>query len=210
MDLSTRARLLAKRAIDLGGALIGITATLPLQAGLAGLVRLTMGTPVLFRQERPGLGGRPFSLLKFRTMRHPRDEIIDQRTDDARLTPIGRFMRSFSLDELPTLFNVLKGDMSLVGPRPLLMQYLPRYSAEQRRRHEVKPGITGLAQVRGRNAISWDEKLALDVRYVDRQTFCLDLRILAETVATVLLRHGATPATGVTMPEFMGSKCSDA
>lgn len=191
-----------KRALDASVAAVGLVATAPLQAVVALAVLAKHGRPVLFRQPRPGKDGRVFELVKFRTMLLP----DAQRVSDAdRLTPLGRFLRSTSLDELPTLWNVLKGDMSLVGPRPLLVQYLERYSPEQARRHEVRPGITGLAQVRGRNGLSWDEKLALDVEYVDHRSPALDLRILWETVAVVLLRRGVSAEGHVTMSEFKGS-----
>ena len=191
-----------KRALDASVAAVGLVATAPLQAVVALAVLAKHGRPVLFRQPRPGKDGRVFELVKFRTML-----LTDaQRVADAdRLTPLGRFLRSTSLDELPTLWNVLKGDMSLVGPRPLLVQYLDRYTPEQARRHEVRPGITGLAQVRGRNGLDWDEKLSLDVEYLDHRSFALDLRILWETVAVVLLRRGISAEDHVTMTEFQGS-----
>ncbi|HNM98645.1 MAG TPA: sugar transferase, partial [Marmoricola sp.] len=167
------------------------------------LVRLNLGSPVLFRQERPGKDEQVFMLMKFRTMRDvdPSSGLV---TDADRLTPFGCFLRSTSLDELPTLFNVLKGEMSLVGPRPLLVRYLPRYSPQQRRRHEVRPGVTGLAQVRGRNALSWDQKFEFDVTYVDSRSLVLDLRILFLTIGKVLFRQGINQGDGVTMDEFMG------
>lgn len=178
--------------------------TLPLAAITALLVRLRMGRPVLFRQVRPGRYGTPFELVKFRTMRHldPAQQLL---TDEQRLTPLGRALRATSFDELPTLWNVLRGDMSLVGPRPLLMAYLDRYTPDQARRHEVKPGITGWAQVNGRNAVSWEEKLAMDVWYVDHRSIGLDARILALTVLTVLRRDGISADAHATMPEFLGS-----
>lgn len=195
-----------KRALDASVAAVGLVATAPLQAVVALAVLAKHGRPVLFRQPRPGKGGRVFELVKFRTMLLP----DAQRVSDAdRLTPLGRFLRSTSLDELPTLWNVLKGDMSLVGPRPLLVQYLERYSPEQARRHEVRPGVTGLAQVRGRNGLDWDEKLALDVEYVDHRSFALDLRILWETVAVVLLRRGISADGHVTMAEFQGQAMAE-
>jgi lipopolysaccharide/colanic/teichoic acid biosynthesis glycosyltransferase len=171
---------------------------LPLLGMTALAVRVGMGAPVLFRQIRPGLAGRPFTLLKFRTMR------LGPGTDAERLTPLGRRLRRASLDELPELFNVLRGEMSLVGPRPLLPEYLPRYTPEQARRHEVRPGITGWAQVRGRNAIPWDEKLRLDVWYVDHRSTALDLRILALTAWQVLRCRGVNATGHATMPEFGG------
>ena len=163
-----------------------------------------MGPPVLFRQMRPGLHGRSFSLLKFRTMNDERDEKGELLPDEKRLTGLGRFLRSTSLDELPELFNVLKGEMSLVGPRPLLMQYLDRYTPEQARRHYVKPGITGWAQVNGRNAIAWEEKFKLDVWYVDNVSFWLDVKILAVTVWKILKREGIIQPGRATVEEFMG------
>jgi len=191
-----------KRALDASVAAVGLVATAPLQAVVALAVLAKHGRPVLFRQPRPGKDGRVFELVKFRTMLLP----DARRVSDAdRLTPLGRFLRSTSLDELPTLWNVLKGDMSLVGPRPLLVQYLERYSPEQARRHEVRPGITGLAQVRGRNNLDWDDKFALDVEYVDHRSLGLDLRILWETVAVVLLRRGISADGHVTMSEFRGA-----
>ena len=189
----------AKRLFDLTLAAPGLVLLSPLLLCTALAVRLALGPGVLFRQARPGLHGKPFTLLKFRTMR-PGPE-----ADAKRLTPFGRFLRSTSLDELPELWNVLKGDMSLVGPRPLLLHYLPRYSAEQARRHEVAPGITGWAQINGRNALSWDERLALDVWYVDNRSLTLDLRILARTITLVLKRQGIHANGQATMDEFQGS-----
>jgi len=200
----------AKRSLDVAGTLLGLLVLAPLLLGVALAVRATMGSPVLFRQERPGLRGRPFRLLKFRTMRHPRPGEEGPDSDATRLTRLGRFLRATSIDELPTLLNVLRGDMSLVGPRPLLMRYLPRYSPRQYRRHEAKPGITGWAQVNGRNAISWEEKFELDVWYVDHRSFSLDLRILARTFLKVFMREGISREGHATMPEFMGSGPKDA
>jgi lipopolysaccharide/colanic/teichoic acid biosynthesis glycosyltransferase len=177
----------------------------PLLLIIAILVRVKLGGPVLFRQVRPGFGGRPFTLLKFRTMRDLRNRGGILLPDEARLSSFGRFLRRMSLDELPELFNVLKGDMSLVGPRPLLMQYMDRYTSEQARRHEVEPGITGWAQVNGRNAITWEEKFALDFWYVDNQSLLLDLKILAMTAWKVLKREGISAQGEATMPEFMGT-----
>lgn len=168
-------------------------------------IQRKLGSPVFFRQMRPGLEGRPFQMLKFRTMTDERDAAGQLLGDDKRLTAFGRFLRSTSLDELPELWNVLKGDMSLVGPRPLLMEYLPLYSPEQARRHEARPGITGWAQVNGRNALSWEEKFALDVWYVDNRTFWLDIRILWLTVKKVLVREGISAAGEATMSKFTGS-----
>lgn len=197
-----RAYDVTKRILDAGVAGVGLVVTAPLQAAVALAVLKEHGRPVLFRQPRPGKDGRVFELVKFRTMLLP----DAQRVSDAdRLTSLGALLRATSLDELPTLWNVLKGDMSLVGPRPLLVQYLERYSPEQARRHEVRPGITGLAQVRGRNNLDWDDKFALDVEYVDNRSLGLDLRILWETVAVVLLRRGISADGHVTMTEFRGA-----
>ena len=170
------------------------------------LLRRKLGSPVLFRQVRPGLKGRPFTMFKFRTMTDERGSDGALLPDEQRLTPFGRFMRASSLDELPELWNVLKGEMSLVGPRPLLMEYLPLYTPEQSRRHEVRPGITGWAQVNGRNAISWADKFALDVWYVDHRNLWLDVRILWRTVRKVLLRDGISAEGQATMSKFEGSK----
>ena len=178
----------------------------PLFVVLALLIRRSMGSPVLFRQIRPGLDGRPFEMVKYRTMRDAAGADGKPLPDGERLTSLGRFLRSTSLDELPELWNVLKGDMSLVGPRPLLMEYLPRYSAEQARRHEVRPGLTGLAQVSGRNALSWDEKFALDVWYVDNRSLLLDLRIVLLTLLKVVRKDGISAAGEATMPVFQGSQ----
>ena len=191
----------AKRVLDVAVAGPMLVVTAPVQAAIAVAVRL--GRPVLFRQRRPGLHGEPFTILKFRTMR-PVDVGAGRVDDASRMTPLGRFLRAASLDELPTLLNVLRGDMSLVGPRPLLMAYLPRYSPAQARRHDVRPGLTGLAQVSGRNAVGWDERLALDVEYVDTRTMRLDLAILLRTVRTVLRRDGIAAEGEATMPEFLG------
>jgi lipopolysaccharide/colanic/teichoic acid biosynthesis glycosyltransferase len=169
-------------------------------------VRLRLGAPVFFRQQRPGLHGRPFTILKFRTMRDAVDAGGSPLPDAERLTRLGKFLRSTSLDELPELLNVLGGDMSLVGPRPLLMQYLERYTPEQARRHEVRPGITGWAQVNGRNAITWERKFELDVWYVDHRSFLLDLRILARTLAGVVRREGITQPGSATAEEFRGDE----
>jgi sugar transferase EpsL len=193
-----------KRCLDLAFAVPALILLSPLLAGLAVIVRLRVGAPVLFRQRRPGLGGRPFTLLKFRTMTGDADRQGRPLPDEQRLTPLGRGLRSASLDELPELLNVLRGEMSLVGPRPLLMQYLDRYTPEQRRRHAVKPGITGWAQVNGRNAITWEQKFALDLWYVDHRSLGLDLRILALTARKVLTRQGISQPGQVTMEEFMG------
>jgi len=177
----------------------------PLLAVVAFFVKTRFGTSVFFRQLRPGLKGRPFWLLKYRTMTDARDASDALLPDSERLTVLGRFLRATSLDELPELFNVLKGDMSLVGPRPLLMQYLDRYTPEQARRHEVRPGITGWAQVNGRNAISWEEKFRLDVWYVDHQSLWLDIRIIAMTIGKILKREGISHPGQATMEEFTGA-----
>lgn len=193
-----------KRALDvlLGG--LALVVSLPFQAVIAALVRRRLGSPVLFRQERPGKDEKVFTLVKFRTMVDP-DPAAGLVTDEQRLTPFGALLRSTSLDELPTLWNVVKGDMSLVGPRPLLVRYLPRYTPEQRRRHEVRPGVTGLTQISGRNSIGWEAKFAKDVEYVDGRSLALDVRILLGTVLGVLRREGISDASGPTMTEFMGS-----
>ena len=177
----------------------------PLLLFIALAVRLSLGAPVIFRQTRPGLNGRPFTLLKFRTMRNAADRDGRQLPDAVRLTPLGRVLRAASLDELPGLVNVVRGDMSLVGPRPLLMEYLPLYSAEQQRRHAVRPGITGWAQVNGRNALSWPEKFALDVYYVDHVSLWLDVRILLRTLWHVLRREGISQDGHATMETFRGN-----
>jgi lipopolysaccharide/colanic/teichoic acid biosynthesis glycosyltransferase len=194
-----------KPLLDRTAAAAGLVVLSPVLGAVALLVRTKLGGPVLFRQTRPGLGGEPFEMVKFRTMTDARGPDGALLPDAQRLTPLGRFLRGSSLDELPELWNVLKGDMSLVGPRPLLMRYLDRYTPEQTRRHEVRPGITGLAQVYGRNAIGWDEKLAYDVSYVDRISLSLDLRILLRTVFQVVRRDGISAESHATMPEFTGS-----
>lgn len=194
-----------KRLLDLvvaAGALIMLS---PILLILYVLVRINLGKPVLFRQMRPGLHGKPFELLKFRSMRDAVDKSGNMLADSERLTPFGRKLRASSLDELPSLVNIIRGDLSLVGPRPLLMEYLPLYNNWQRRRHEVRPGLTGLAQVNGRNAISWDEKFILDVWYVDNRSLLLDLKILAQTLVKVLRRDGITASGEATMPPFSGS-----
>jgi sugar transferase EpsL len=195
-----------KRTIDLVGATAGSLLLAPVLGVLAVLVRLRLGSPVLFRQQRPGLHGRPFELLKFRTMTDARDVDGNLLPDEQRLTGFGKALRSTSLDELPELWNVLRGDMSLVGPRPLLMEYLPRYSPRQARRHEVRPGVTGWAQVNGRNAPDWEERLEMDVWYVENRTFLLDLRILFRTVLAVLRREGINREGHATAPKFGGSE----
>lgn len=193
-----------KRSFDIVVSLSALLALSPVLLAIAVMVRARMGSPVLFRQMRPGLHSRPFRLCKFRTMLDAVDRNGKPLPDGDRLTPLGRMLRSTSLDELPQLWNVLTGDLSLVGPRPLLMSYLDRYSSNEARRHEVRPGITGLAQVEGRNALSWDEKFRLDVWYVDHRSFAMDLNILARTALIVLRRSGVNSADAATMPEFMG------
>ena len=193
-----------KRALDLLLVLATLPVWLPLLAVVAVLVRMTLGAPVLFAQQRPGREERPFRLVKFRTMTDERDSSGTLLPDAERLTRFGRKLRSTSLDELPELWNVLRGEMSLVGPRPLLTRYLSRYSERHRRRHEVRPGITGLAQVSGRNAITWSDKLDLDVEYVERCSPGLDIRILVRTLWSVVRREGITAEGVATMPEFTG------
>jgi lipopolysaccharide/colanic/teichoic acid biosynthesis glycosyltransferase len=195
-----------KRFIDVGVAATALVVLSPALIAIAVAVRLFLGSPVLFRQQRPGLRGEPFELVKFRTMRDARDRQGRPLSDAERLTRFGRLLRASSLDELPELWNVLKGEMSLVGPRPLLMEYLPLYSAEQARRHEVKPGITGWAQVNGRNALSWDEKFALDLWYVEHRSLMLDLRILLLTLWRVVRPQGVTQAGHATAEPFRGNR----
>ena len=195
-----------KRLLDFIAALLGLIAlALPLLLLMA-LIRRKLGSPVFFTQVRPGMHGKPFKMVKFRSMISERSTDGELLPDAVRLTPFGRFLRSTSLDELPELWNVLKGDMSLVGPRPLLMEYLPLYSPEQARRHEVRPGITGWAQVNGRNAIAWEDKFKLDVWYVDHCSLWLDIKILWLTVKKVLVREGISAAGEATMGKFTGSK----
>ena len=195
-----------KRILDFFVALFLLMALWPLFLALAVLVHWRLGSPVLFRQQRPGLHGRPFSINKFRTMSEVRDAKGRLLDDADRLTELGRFMRRFSLDELPQLFNVLRGELSLVGPRPLLMEYLPLYSPEQARRHDVRPGITGWAQVNGRNAINWEDRFRLDVWYVDHQSLWLDMKILWLTVLKVLRSEGISQKGHATMEKFRGSE----
>jgi len=197
---------MTKRLLDLTSTVLGLLLIWPLLLSLALTVRLKLGSPVLFCQQRPGLRGKPFMIYKFRTMTDERDTDGNLLPDVQRLTGFGRFLRSSSLDELPELLNVLKGDMSLVGPRPLLLEYLPLYTSEQARRHEMRPGITGWAQVNGRNAISWKEKFTLDVWYVDNQSFWLDLKILWFTFYRVFKRQGISQEGHTTMEKFTGSK----
>jgi lipopolysaccharide/colanic/teichoic acid biosynthesis glycosyltransferase len=198
-------RTWCKRPLDLAGAVLGLVLLLPLLAIVGCAVRIAIGSPVLFRQWRAGLRGAPFRLVKFRTMTDARDGAGQPLPDGERLTPIGRLLRAASLDELPGLWNVLTGDMSLVGPRPLLLEYLDRYTPAQARRHEVRPGITGLAQVSGRNALGWEEKFALDVRYVDECSLRLDVLILARTAGAVLRARGISRSGHATSPGFTGS-----
>jgi len=195
-----------KRTLDIIVALTGLVFLSPLLAILALCIRFTMGSPILFRQRRPGLGGAPFTLVKFRTMRAAFGPDGQPLPDAQRLTRLGRFLRASSLDELPQLGNVLKGELSLVGPRPLLVEYLPLYTPDQARRHEVPPGITGWAQVHGRNAISWEQKFAFDVWYVDHWSLGLDLKILLMTAKKVICREGVSAAGEATTTPFEGSR----
>jgi sugar transferase EpsL len=195
-----------KRILDLALTVPALIVLSPLLALIALLVRVLHGSPVLFRQQRPGLHGKPFTMYKFRTMTDARDAEGNLLSDAERLTRFGRFLRSTSLDELPELFNVVKGEMSLVGPRPLLMEYLDRYTPEQMRRHEVCPGVTGWAQVNGRNALSWEQKFALDVWYIDHVSLWLDIRIIALTVWKILRREGISQQGQATMEEFVGQR----
>jgi lipopolysaccharide/colanic/teichoic acid biosynthesis glycosyltransferase len=199
-----------KRLFDITAIVLAASLALPLIAILACVVRRKLGQPVLFRQTRPGLDGRSFDLVKFRSMTDARDGDGNLLEDAERLTPFGRWLRASSLDELPELWNVLRGEMSLVGPRPLLVEYLPLYTPEQARRHDVRPGLTGWTQVSGRNALDWEEKFKLDVWYVDNQSLWLDIRILASTVVQVLKRDGISAAGHDTAPKFTGSTTPDA
>jgi sugar transferase EpsL len=201
-------RIFPKRAFDLVLTIFLLILLSPILAFIVILVRLRLGSPVLFRQRRPGLNGQPFTIYKFRTMNDARDAQGNLLPDAYRLTHLGRFFRKTSLDELPELINVLKGEMSLVGPRPLLMQYLNRYTPQQARRHEVKPGMTGWAQVNGRNAITWEEKFKLDVWYVDHRTLWLDLRIIGLTILKILKREGINQPGRATMEEFRGTQAT--
>ncbi|NMG73939.1 sugar transferase [Aromatoleum diolicum] len=195
-----------KRSFDFLASVLGLVLLAPVFAFISWNVRRKMGSPVLFRQVRPGLQGKPFEMVKFRTMRDGVDPQGNLLPDAERLTPFGNFLRASSLDELPELWNVLKGEMSLVGPRPLLIEYLPLYSPEQNRRHEARPGVTGWAQVNGRNALSWDEKFKLDVWYVNNQSLWLDLKILILTVKKVVIRDGISAQGEATMSRFTGSR----
>jgi len=197
-----------KRTCDICISAVALVLLAPIILVIAALVRWHLGSPVLFCQLRPGLNGQLFKLMKFRSMRHPTQEELKLglASDGARLTKFGSFLRSTSMDELPSLWNVLKGNMSLVGPRPLLQEYLDRYTQEQARRHEVRPGITGYAQVNGRNALDWEQKFKLDVWYVDNQSLWLDIKILAKTAGKVIRRDGISAENEATMTEFLGSK----
>ncbi|WP_236210258.1 sugar transferase [Metapseudomonas otitidis] len=195
-----------KRTFDIACSTAALLLLWPVLLIVYVLVRVNLGSPALFRQQRPGLYGQPFMMIKFRTMRDALDADGDPLPDDVRLTRFGRLLRATSLDELPELWNVLKGDMSLVGPRPLLMEYVPLYSAEQARRHEVRPGITGWAQVNGRNALSWPQKFALDVWYVDNRSLLLDIRILLLTVKKVFVREGISAEGQATASRFTGEE----
>ena len=195
-----------KRLFDVIVSFIALILLLPIFLLVAYKVRDNLGSPVLFKQVRPGLNGKPFEMIKFRTMRDALDQDGNSLPDAERLTDFGKILRSTSLDELPELWNVLKGDMSLVGPRPLLMEYLPLYTKEQAKRHNVKPGITGYAQVNGRNAISWEQKFELDTWYVENRSFWLDIQILFKTIYKVIIRDGITENGEVTMSPFRGTK----
>lgn len=197
---------LGKRTLDAALSGLGLIVALPLMVSVALFIRVAIGSPVVFTQLRPGLGGRPFRLYKFRSMTDARSPAGALLPDEARLTAAGVRLRKLSLDELPQLWNVLKGDMALVGPRPLLMEYLPLYSARQARRHDVRPGITGWAQVKGRNALSWQEKFELDLWYVEHLSFTLDLRILGLTFLRLVRPHGISQPGSVTMPRFTGNE----
>ena len=203
---STLTNNVVKRAIDIVAALLGLVLLFPLIILISIIVLIVLGRPVFFCQQRPGLSGRPFTLIKFRTMNNKVDNSGDLHNDAERLTRFGRFLRSTSLDELPELWNVLKGEMSLVGPRPLLMEYLPLYSPAQARRHEIKPGITGWAQVNGRNALTWEEKFKLDVWYVDNRSLYLDIKILLLSIVRVFSRDGISAEGEATVFKFTGNQ----
>ncbi|OLF52437.1 sugar transferase [Pseudomonas chlororaphis] len=195
-----------KRGFDLFASALGLLLLAPVMAVVAWQIRKKLGSPVLFRQVRPGKDGKPFEMVKFRTMRDAHDTMGNPLPDSERMTPFGSFLRSSSLDELPELWNVLKGDMSLVGPRPLLMEYLPLYDSEQYRRHELRPGVTGWAQINGRNALEWEEKFKLDVWYVDNQSLWLDLKVIFLTVKKVVIRDGISAEGEVTAAKFTGTR----
>lgn len=195
-----------KRIFDVAASVLGLLVLAPVIAYVAWQIRRKLGSPVLFRQIRPGLNGQPFEMIKFRTMRDALDATGNPLPDSERMTLFGSFLRSSSLDELPELWNVLKGDMSLVGPRPLLMEYLPLYSPEQYRRHNVRPGVTGWAQINGRNALSWDEKFKLDVWYINNHTLWLDFKIILQTIKKVLVRDGISAEGEATMTKFEGNQ----
>lgn len=198
-----------KRLFDTLIASLLLCILFPILSILSYKIKQSLGSPIMFRQQRPGLNGKPFEMMKFRSMKDALDEDGQPLPDEQRLTSFGNRLRSMSLDELPTLWNVVKGDMSLVGPRPLLMEYLPLYDNKQSRRHEVKPGVTGWAQVNGRNAISWEDKFNLDVWYVDNQSFWLDIKILFLTVKKVLVKDGISQEGHVTMSKFQGAPSSN-
>lgn len=195
-----------KRPLDFLLSLLALIVLSPILLIVAVLVRIKLGSPVIFKQQRPGLNGEIFNMYKFRTMTDERDENGELLPDEERLKEFGKKLRSTSLDELPELWNIVRGDMSLIGPRPLLVKYLPRYNAHQARRHEVRPGVTGYAQINGRNSITWEKKFDLDVEYVDNVTFVGDLQIIFKTIKTVLMREGISSDSSVTMEEFAGSK----
>ena len=195
-----------KRAFDIAASASALVVLSPVLAITAHKVKKELGSPVLFRQTRPGLHGRPFEMIKFRTMKDATDKAGNALPDSERLTEFGKKLRASSLDELPELWNVLKGDMSLVGPRPLLMEYLPLYSAEQAKRHNVRPGVTGYAQVNGRNSLSWEDKFKLDTWYVEHQSFLLDMKILLKTVKKVIIKDGISADGEATMTKFTGTK----
>lgn len=197
---------MSKRFFDIVASVAGLIVLSPVIVIVAYLIRKRLGSPILFRQVRPGLGGKPFEMVKFRTMRDAFDANGNPLPDSERMTDFGRFLRSSSLDELPELWNVIKGDMSLVGPRPLLMEYLPLYDEVQFRRHDARPGVTGWAQINGRNALSWEEKFKLDIWYVDHPSLWLDMRIIFLTIKKVLIRDGISAEGEVTMTKFTGSK----
>lgn len=194
-----------KRILDIVSSLLAIIILSPLLAVTAVLVKTKLGSPVLFKQERPGKDEKIFTLMKFRTMTDERDENGELLPDEVRLTKFGKFLRSTSIDELPELFNILKGDMSVIGPRPLLVEYIPRYNRHQHRRHEVRPGLSGWAQVNGRNTVSWEDKFDMDVHYVDNYSLAMDVKILFMTVLNVLKREGISSETSATMEVFMGT-----